>query len=260
MPREDDIHASEKALERIRDSWRMRRKDDDDRKSYDEVFNKQNLMRIYKLMSDGVLDRFDFTISTGKEGNVFRASTVDGDFVAVKIFRTATATFGDMYKYVAGDPRFHGVGGGNRRRLIMVWAEKEFLNLEALHRAGVRVPRPIARNQNIIVMEYIGDDAEPARQLRNVDLEDPGAFARRVLDYVGLAYRKASLVHSDLSEFNILVLGGEPVLIDVGQAVLKDHPNAQEWLERDVANIARYFRKKDVEIDVREELRRIRAP
>lgn len=260
MPREDDIHASEKALERIRDSWRMRRKDDDDRKSYDEVFNKQNLMRIYKLMSDGVLDRFDFTISTGKEGNVFRASTVDGDFVAVKIFRTATATFGDMYKYVAGDPRFHGVGGGNRRRLIMVWAEKEFLNLEALHRAGVRVPRPIARNQNIIVMEYIGDDAEPARQLRNVELEDPAAFARRVLDYVGLAYRKASLVHSDLSEFNILVLGGEPVLIDVGQAVLKDHPNAQEWLERDVANIARYFRKKDVEIDVREELRRIRAP
>lgn len=260
MPRDDSVHASEKALERIRDSWKMRRKDDDDRKSYDEVFNKQNLMRIYKLMSDGVLDKFDFTISTGKEGNVFRASTTKGEFVAVKIFRTSTATFGDMYKYVAGDPRFRGVGGGNRRTLIKAWAQKEFMNLDALHRVGVRVPRPIARNQNMIVMEYIGDESEPARQLRNVEVEDPAAFARKVLDYVALAYRKASLVHADLSEFNILVLGGEPVLIDLGQAVLKDHPNAQEWLERDVSNIVRYFRKKDVKLDVDEELRRIRAP
>jgi RIO kinase 1 len=235
-------------------------KDDDDRKSYDEVFNKQNLMRIYKLMSDGVLDKFDFTLSTGKEGNLFRASTEKGEFVAVKIFRTSTATFNDMYKYVAGDPRFFGVGRGNRRRLIMVWAEKEFMNLEALHWVGVRVPKPIARNQNIIVMEYIGDESEPARQLRNVALENPEEVARKILDYVSLAYRKASLVHSDLSEFNVLIKDGEPVIIDVGQAVHKDHPNAQEWLRRDIVNIARYFRKNDVKIDVEAELKEITKP
>lgn len=260
MPFDKKSQDSEKALDRIRDSWKMRRKDDDDRKSYDEVFNKQNLMRIYKLMSDGVMDKFDFTISTGKEGNVFRASTAKGELVAVKIFRTSTATFSDMYKYVAGDQRFFGVGRGNRRRLIMVWAEKEFMNLEALHRAGVRVPRPIARNQNIIVMEYVGDKTEPARQLRDVHLEDPGAIARKILDYAALAYRKASLVHSDLSEYNVLMLDGEPVIIDVGQAVLKDHPNAMEWLRRDVTNIARYFRKNDVKIDVEAELKEITKP
>lgn len=260
MPYDKKSQDSEKALERIVDSWKMRRKDDDDRKSYDEVFNKQNLMRIYKLMSDGVIDKFDFTLSTGKEGNLFRASTAKGEFVAVKIFRTSTATFGDMYKYVAGDPRFHGVGGGNRKRLIMVWAEKEFMNLDALHRAGVRVPKPIARNQNIIVMEYIGDESEPARQLRNVDLEDPERISRKILDYVALSYRKAQLVHSDLSEFNVLILGGEPVIIDVGQAVHRDHPNSLEWLRRDVSNIARYFRKKDVKIDVEAELKEITKP
>jgi len=260
LPYDKKSQDSEKALERVIDSWKMRRKDDDDRKSYDEVFNKQNLMRIYKLMSDGAMDKFDFTISTGKEGNVFRASTVKGEFVAVKIFRTSTATFGDMYKYVAGDQRFFGVGGGNRKRLIMVWAEKEFMNLDALHRAGVRVPRPIARHQNIIVMEYIGDESEPARQLRNVALEDPEKTARKILDYVAVAYRKASLVHSDLSEFNVLMLAGEPVIIDVGQAVLKDHPNAQEWLRRDVTNIVRYFRKNDVKLDVEAELKEITKP
>ncbi|MGD9963293.1 MAG: serine protein kinase RIO [Thermoplasmata archaeon] len=257
MPYDAKSQGVEKALERVRDSWKMRRKDDDDRKSYDEVFNKQNLMRIYKLMTDGVVDKFDFTLSTGKEGNLFRASTAKGEFVAVKIFRTSTATFGDMYKYVAGDPRFHGVGGGNRKRLIMVWAEKEFMNLEALHWAGVRVPKPIARNQNIIVMEYIGDESEPARQLRNVALEDPEKVARKILDYMRLSYSKAYLVHCDLSEFNILILAGEPVIIDVGQAVHRDHPNALEWLRRDLNNIARYFRKKDVEIDVEAELREI---
>lgn len=257
MPYDEKSQGVEKALERVRDSWKMRRKDDDDRKSYDEVFNKQNLMRIYKLMSDGVIDKFDFTISTGKEGNIFRATTAKGELVAVKIFRTSTATFNDMYKYIAGDPRFFGVGRGNRRRLIMVWAEKEFMNLDAFHRAGVRVPRPIARNQNIIVMEYVGDETEPARQLRNVELEDPERVARKILDYVGLAYRKASLVHSDLSEFNVLMLDGEPVIIDVGQAVLKDHPNAHEWLRRDVSNIVRYFKKNDVKLDVDAELREI---
>jgi RIO kinase 1 len=255
---DEKMRELERSFERVCDSWKMRRKDDDDRKSYDEVFNQQNLMRIYKLMSDGVLDRFDLTISTGKEGNVFRASTVDGSFVAVKIFRTATATFGEMYKYVAGDPRFRGVGGKNRSRLVMVWAEKEYMNLGLMHRAGVRVPSPIAVNKNILVMEYIGDESEPARQLRNADLADPDAVARTIFDYIALAYRKSSLVHSDLSEFNILMLGEEPVLIDLGQAVLKEHPHAQEWLERDVNNIVRYFRKQGVRLDAADELKEIR--
>jgi RIO kinase 1 len=53
------------------------------------------------------------------------------------------------------------------------------------------------------------------------------------------------------------MLNGEPVIIDVGQAVLKDHPNAHEWLRRDVTNIVRYFRKNDVKLDVEAELREI---
>ena len=71
MPYDKKSQDAETAIERIVDSWKMRRKDDDDRKSYDEVFNKQNLMRIYKLMSDGVMDKFDFTISVDEEALPF---------------------------------------------------------------------------------------------------------------------------------------------------------------------------------------------
>jgi len=254
VARDDDFHRFEQEIDR----WRIRRKDADDRKSYDEVFDKKNLMRVYKLFVDGVIERLDFPVSTGKEGNVFRATTPDKRLVAVKIYRTSTATFRDMAKYVQGDPRFKGITA-NRRRLVMAWAQKEFRNLERLTEVGVRVPRPIARKDNIIVMEYIGDDVEPAREMRDVRLEDPGAVARRLLGYVRLAYQKAELVHGDLSEYNVLMKGQEPVIIDVGQTVLLDHPLAQELLERDLANMARFFRKYGVAIDVDKELKEIRG-
>lgn len=253
MPRADDYHSFEREI----DKWRVRRKDSKERKSYDEVFDQQNLMRVYKLFTDGTIDRLDFPISTGKEGNVFRATNKKGEFLAVKIYRTSTATFRDMAKYVHGDPRFGGVQS-NKRKLILSWAHKEYWNLELLYHAGVRVPKPVARHQNIIVMEYIGDEVEPARELRNVPLDDPGAVSRKILDYLKLAYQKAKLVHSDISEFNVLMLNQEPVIIDVGQAVMLAHPYAEEWLERDVRNVARYFRKYKIDMDVAMELKEIR--
>ena len=248
----------EHRFERERDAWRTRRKDSDDRKTYDEVFDKDNLMRIYKLFSDGVIDTIDFPISTGKEGNVFRATTPDGRFLALKIFRTSTATFKDMAKYIVGDPRFKGISR-NRRKLIMAWSSKEYRNLQRFDEAGVRVPKAVACHQNMIVMEYIGTESAPAPMMRNVPLEDPDATAEILLGYVGKAYREAELVHGDLSDYNVLISEDGPVLIDVGQSVLLGHPLAEQLLERDVGNIARFFRKHGLNIDVGQELRGIRS-
>lgn len=253
MSADEEYHRFEREI----DKWRVRRKDTDDRKSYDEVFDQQNLLKIYKLFTDGVIDQLDFPISTGKEGNVFRATTPEKQLVAVKIYRVTNANFSEMAKYVMGDPRFKGLKA-RKRRLIYAWAYKEYLNLGQFDRAGVRVPKPISHLDNMIVMEYIGDEVSPAKEIRNTKLEDPQAIAQKLLGYVRIAYQKAELVHSDLSEFNVLMLGQEPVLIDVGQSVALGHPRAEEWLERDVKNIARYFRKYDVAIDVRKELEEIK--
>ncbi len=94
--------------------------------------------------------------------------------------------------------------------------------------------------------------------MRNVDLSDPADVAETILGYVRVAYQKAELVHGDLSEFNVLMDDDVPVLIDVGQAVLLDHPMSEELLVRDMGNIARFFRKYGVGIDVEQELREIR--
>jgi RIO kinase 1 len=47
-------------------------------------------------------------------------------------------------------------------------------------------------------------------------------------------------VHADLSEFNILY-GKHLYVIDMGQAVTPDHPQAQFFLVRDISNVNRYF-------------------
>ena len=247
----------ERRIERERDSWKVRKKDSDDRKTYAEVFDKRNLLRIYKLFSDGVIDMIDFPISTGKEGNVFRAMTSDGDLLAVKIYRTSTATFRDMAKYIQGDPRFKGVTG-NRQKLIMTWSSKEYRNLMRFTKAKVRVPEPVAHHDNIVVMEYIGTEASPAPMMKNVALDDPEHVASVLLEYMRRGYQDAELVHGDLSEYNVLMDGNDPVIIDVGQSVLTRHPFAEDMLVRDVTNMARFFRKYGLNIDVEQQLREIR--
>ena len=77
-----------------------------DRKTQDEVFDKTTLRTLEKFISDGVIDILDFPISTGKEGNVFRGVTPDKKYVAIKIYRTSTATFKHISQYIIGDPRF----------------------------------------------------------------------------------------------------------------------------------------------------------
>ena len=52
--------------------FERRRKEDQQRKTFDEVFDQSTLLGLYKLIRDGEIDLVDFPISTGKEGNVFR--------------------------------------------------------------------------------------------------------------------------------------------------------------------------------------------
>jgi len=39
-----------------------------------------------------------------------------------------------------------------------VWAEKEMRNLKRLENEGVRCPRPIEVRENVLAMEFLGDD------------------------------------------------------------------------------------------------------
>ncbi len=239
-------------------SYRYRNKDSDQRKTYDEVFDEKTLLTLYKMMTSEVIDTLDFPLATGKEGNVFRANTMDDKPIAVKIYRVSNSTFKNIQKYIDGDRRFRGVGK-NHRRGIYLWAQKEFRNLERMHKNGVTVPEPVACDNNVVVMEYIGTLEQPAKHLKDVELDDPQKIFDHLLGQMKTMYQKADLVHSDLSEYNILMIEQDPTIIDVGQAVLTNHPMAQEFLTRDVKNIIKFFNKHGVEADNAEVIEMIRG-
>jgi len=89
-------------------------------------------------------------------------------------------------------------------------------------------------------MEFIGEGDVPAPQIRSVGLSDPATAYRAVVDEIKRLYQEARLVHGDLSEYNIL-WQDKPYIIDMGQAVTRDHPNAGTFLIRDIRNVNRFF-------------------
>lgn len=215
------------------------------RKTFGEVFDKQTLLLLGKLISDGIIDQVDFPVSTGKEANIFRGTTPEGEFVAIKIYRTATMTFKHIAAYIEGDPRF-AYGYKNRRDIIEEWAKKEYKNLLLLHQAKVRAPLPFKCIRNILVMSYIGDSTKPAPMLKDAALKNPQKIFSEIMLFIERMY-KNNVVHADLSAFNILLFRQKPYLIDAGQAVLLDHPSSQEFLKRDIHNILSFFKKYNIQ-------------
>ena len=220
------------------------------RKTFGEVFDRQTLLLLGTLISNGIIDQVDFPVSTGKEANIFRGTTPEKKFVAIKIFRTSTMTFKHIASYIEGDPRF-AYGYKNRRNIIEEWAKKEYRNLEMLHQAKIRAPAPIKCVHNILIMEYIGDATKPAPMLKDVLLRNPQKIYDEIIGFITRMY-KIKIVHADLSAFNILMFRQKPYIIDVGQGVLLDHPSSSEFLKRDIHNIVHYFKKYDIEGNERE--------
>jgi RIO kinase 1 len=226
-----------------------RRKDADEFKVIEGVIDPPTLKILYKLLNRGVLQAVHGTISAGKEANIYRGETPDESPVAVKIYRMSTAEMDFMKEYMVGDPRFKRVGKRSRT-LIPQWATKEFKNLQRYTEAGVRVPRPIAIERNVLVMEFIGDTEQllPAPLLKDVYLDAPVDVFNQLMEMVEIGYKKAGLVHADLSEYNVLWLD-EPIIIDVSQAVLKEHMQASRYLLRDIQNLTQYFKRLGVETE-----------
>lgn len=220
----------------------------EDRRVGSEVFDRQTLETLYKLANQGYLQILHGAISTGKEANVFKGIDDDGNYVAVKIYRVTTSDFKKMQDYIQGDPRFQ-VKTSNKRQIINTWVNKEFRNLKRACEHGIKVPRPIIAKNNVLVMEFIGDgEGNPAPLMKNADIDDPEYVASKIMEYVKILYHKAKLVHGDLSSFNILINDGEPVIIDISQGVVVDHPIAEDLLNRDIGNLYKDFKKLGLHI------------
>ena len=124
------------------------------------------------------------------------------------------------------------------------WAVAEFAALSTLWAAGAPVPYPVQRIGTELLLEFIGDaDGAAAPRLAALrpdpdELADLWGQLCAALQIVA----RAGYAHGDLSPWNVLVHEGRLVLIDLPQIVdLTANPHGDEYLVRDVRNVATWF-------------------
>lgn len=227
------------------------------RKTIAKVFDEHTIQTLHELANKGYFDQIEFVVSTGKEAHVFRARETAGNYRAVKVYKTLTSDFKHMMRYIEGDLRFKKIKR-EKVSIVKAWTQKEFKNLELARQAGVRVPLPITFKNNVLVMEFIGKNGLAAPTLKDKPLKDPNAGFETILHAISDLRYKSSLVHADLSEYNILNNDEELVVIDIGQGVLASHPNAKPFFERDVENVVKYFQKHGVKTTLEKSYEKIR--
>jgi RIO kinase 1 len=227
----------------------MRDKRSEELEALEQVFDKSTLMVIYHMLDTGKLSKISGAVRSGKEAKIYCGIGPKKKEIAIKIYLTLSAEFKKgRLAYIEGDPRFERTRT-DTRSLVYLWAQKEFRNLKQAHDAKVRVPKPISVQKNVLLMEFIGKQGEPAPLLREIVLKKPDRTYRELIAFLRLLYQNAELVHGDLSEYNIMIWHGHPVIFDVSQAVATEHPMADQLLMRDILNLNRYFHQIGVETE-----------
>jgi RIO kinase 1 len=135
--------------------------------------------------------------------------------------------------------------------LHATWMEHEFQTLQALHAAGVDVPRPLTSGHDAILMEYVGAVGTPAPTLNHVRLspEEAPLLFDRLLGNVERMLA-CSIIHGDFSAFNVLYWEGQVRIIDFPQAVAPwGNSEAFDIFQRDVERLCQYFDRYGIASD-----------
>ncbi|KAG8991360.1 protein kinase rio1 [Tulasnella sp. JGI-2019a] len=228
------------------------KKDKADRATIEQVLDPRTRLILLKMVGRGVIFEVNGCISTGKEANVYHAFSPTQSQLALKIFKTSILVFKDRDRYVTGEHRFRrGYARHNPRKMVRMWAEKEMRNLKRLSTAGIRCPEASEVRENVLVMEFLGNEqgwASP--RLKDAIASIPPSHLRglyvELLITLRALYWRCRLVHADLSEYNILYHRSHLYIIDVSQSVEHDHPHAFDFLRSDIKNIEEWWTRRGV--------------
>lgn len=213
-------------------------------------FDGYDILAIDALVKRETISALGEVIGVGKESIVLAAMGLRP--VAIKFHREGRTSFKQVKR--------------SRQHLVDIeienfsWlyaaklaAEREYRALEALF-PGVRVPEPIDQNRHAIVMSVVG-----GVEMAKASLIEPEWYLDETLKEIRNAYR-LGYIHSDLSEFNVMVRDDGITIIDWPQYVEVGTKTADEMLLRDVDNILTYFeRKYRIKRDLEETIRTIKA-
>jgi RIO kinase 1 len=273
LKRYDDLSESSEPFSKRKDRRKPKGKG---RRSVNKLkqeggFDDSGLQRLFE---QGLITELLGELKSGKEATVYLARGPQG-LVAAKLYRDAAVrSFKNDQLY--RDGRF--IGDARIKKAIeqrsktgmsaqqALWIMHEYLQLWALHDAGIPAPKPLvgpgaddcAKAGRVVLMEFIGDDEGAAPRLSDVRLSPPeaeNAFKQSVTLLTQLL--ELGKIHGDFSAYNLLWWQGRVIVIDVPQTVeVAENPNAAALLERDVVSLCRSL--KSVQADPREVLARVR--
>lgn len=217
----------------------------DRNKVENQVLDKSTMFTLYEMINAKVISYVNGIVKAGKESVLFWAVAPDGRDIALKVYLVSTVSFKKRAAYIVGDPRFTRLKSGTRN-MVYLWAKKEYRNLRQCARHGIPVPKAIHVSNNVLAMEFVGKDGIPSPTLHETEITE--SDYAQVIDIMTKLYKTARLVHGDFSEYNVLKTDSGLVLFDLGSAVDLAHPNAQNFLERDIKNMTYFFAKRGLTV------------
>jgi len=237
---------SEKELASVRSFWKRREFRAGRRSRYVEVREVSLETVRADAVENGLVDDVVAVLGTGKEANVY-VGLWKGSPLALKVYRLHSTPHKKKSTIGYAQDRMGAI------------AAREFTILLKAYRAGVPVPTPARRVDNMFTMRFLGD-TQNAPLLKDSLLENPQGVATQALSLVRKLF-DACIVHGDLSEYNLVYWQGQLFVIDFPQAVdfssrVDRHTRLKEagqLLLRDLRNLEGYFAQYDVEIDTENE-------
>ena len=205
-------------------------------------------------------------VKGGKEANVYRCvphPTIDAEWLAAKVYRPRQfrnlrndAMYREGRQILTdedgkpADPKDDSIIRAIGKKSAFgvqvqhtSWLMHEYTTLQKLYKAGAAVPRPLAVDQNAILMGYVGDSNRGAPTLHETALApaEAGPLFRETLRNIEVMLNQG-YIHGDLSAYNILYWEGKITLIDFPQVTsAQGNRNARKILDRDIRRVCEYF-------------------
>jgi len=226
-----------------------------------EALDAETLLQVERAVVKGIITNLNGAVNIGNESTLFHADAgpaSSGMDVAVKMYKRARG-LGNT-----NPSQSRNVGSPEQ---LTMWTVKEYRNLKNAIKAGVPAPRALMTRQNILFMQFLGEDGQPSPRLGQLELRRGHkrwkALYKQIMNALGRLYNGAHLVHGSLNESNILVVPkhvfdptllrsskeygmDQAVLIDFGQTVDSKHPDALDLLRRDLQSIRSFFIKQGI--------------
>lgn len=202
-------------------------------------------LALHTFLKRGLIKDVVCKIGVGKESDIYRCEQPDGTPIVLKLTRLGRRSFRTIKnnrEYIQNRTSF------NWLYLSRLSSIREFTFMQVLHQSGFPTPTPIDTNRHAILMSLI--DGDPLCHIKKIG--EHCSVKRIFHEALKLVVKFAEhgLIHGDFNEFNILISdSGQLTVIDFPQCISANHQNAQEYFDRDVECLYRFFDRMVVKIN-----------